>query len=144
MRILSLNVKFIFFMSKLSILHLVAKTLFAFSHKKNMGHFTVAIKRKTSILLVMPRKILLQLFQTLAISFQCIFIKLQFTYTLYTSQETSQDAAAPTANESTVVTVHAPQIEPNDSADPENKIQVRFTYYYSVKAKVHDFFNNLN
>ena len=69
MRILSLNVKFIFFMSKLSILHLVAKTLFAFSHKKNMGHFTVAIKRKTSILLVMPRKILLQLFQTLAISF---------------------------------------------------------------------------
>ena len=73
-----------------------------------------------------------------------LVIKLQLTYTFYTYKETSQDAAAPTANESTVVTVHAPQIEPTDSAGLENKIQVRFTYCNRVKAKVHDFFNNLN
>ena len=64
-----------------------------------------------------------------------LVIKLQLTYAFYTSKETSQDAAAPTANESTAEAAHALQIEPNDSADPENKIQVCFTYYYSIKQK---------
>ena len=68
-----------------------------------------------------------------------LVIKLQLTYTFYTYKETSQDAAAPTAAESTVETVHGLQIEPNDSADPENKIQVCFTYYYSVKQKYMNF-----
>ena len=56
-----------------------------------------------------------------------LIIKLQLTYTFYTYKETSQAAAVPTAAESTAETVHGLQIEPNDSADSENKIQVCFT-----------------
>ena len=55
-----------------------------------------------------------------------LVIKLQSTYIFYTYKETSQAAAVPTAAGSTAETVHGLQIEPNDSADSENKIQVCF------------------
>ena len=73
-----------------------------------------------------------------------LVIKLQLTYTFYTYKETSQAAAVPTAAGSTAKTVHGLEVKPTDSADSENKIQVCFIRWYSVEAKVYDFFNNLN
>ena len=96
----------------------------------------MAIRLKTSILLIISWKKITSIISNL-VNYILVYlvIKLQLTYTFYTYKETSQVAAAPTAAKSTADTAHGLQIEPNDSADPENKIQVCFTHYYSVKAK---------